>query len=450
MCKTQTAQYIFELHLKKSKRDCLRPLINQYNQGRPLREQLRSAHIKLAEHILNLYYARLSTAQGAGSRVLLPGQPLPTLRTSNGALANEMSSCKRTIINLRQRLEDAGIIAYAAWHGTNSSYELDINPMAMHLQTKQVSDNHNSLFFSVEVKTLRHIETGNLLQDTNKLINKSGAPSPTGTDNQSFTVIKDVENTQNVWKEPKEPVENAASESAQDTFRQGNETIEIRTRDQGQELSPPSSAAPPRWEPAETLPGDLQEALSHIEDIKDRNEAERIGRSVWAYAHQVLFSDKWLSDNVKREAQIAITEYLAWYNQPGGYQKAKIILRRRIRMVRGWLDRDPALKKQKLGDLDSVRPTRWIPLPNKYFDMRNEHGFHKTQQWYNDSQAAKIKSQRDEALNRAMDQYEKSLLAGAQYGPDQAYHVLTQELRKKHGSAIIREFQERIAQLQTA
>jgi hypothetical protein len=460
MCKTQTQQYIFELHLAKSKRNCLRPLVNQYNQGKPLRDRLRSSHIKLAEYLLNLYYYRLNSAQGAGRRVLVPRQPLPTLRTSNGALAQEMGVGKRTIINLRQRLEQAGLIAYAAWHGTNSSYELDINPMVMHLQTKQVNDNHNSLFFCVDVKTLRHIETGNLLQDTNKLINKSGAASPTGVDNQSFTVVEDVEKSLKPWKEAEKPVEKAATEAArdnqeaasptaQDNLGTGYETIENPTVARGQEPSPPSSAAPPRSEPAETLPFELDDAVGHL-DLPDRNEVERIGRSVWAYAHEVLYSDKWLSNSVKWEAQVAITEYLAWWVKPGGYDKAKTILRRRIRMVRRWLDNDPVLKKQKLGDLDGVRRTRWIPLPNSYFDMRNEHGFHKTREWYNKSQKDQAKDKRDEVLTKAVNQYEKSLLPGAEYGPDQAYHVLTQALRKKYGTGIIREFQERIAELQAA
>lgn len=449
MCKTQTEQYIFELHLTKSKRNCLRPLVKQYNEGKPLGERLRSSHIKLAEYLLVLYYNRLKSAQGIGRRVLVPRQPLPTLRTSNGALAQEMGVSKRTIINLRQRLEEAGLIAYAAWHGTNSSYELDINPMILHLQTKQVNDNHNSLFFCVDVKTLRHIETGNLLQDTNKLINKSGAASPTGVDNQSFTVIKGVEKSLKPWKEAEKPVEKAATEAAQDNQGTGYETTENPTIARGQEPSPPICAAPPRREPAESLPIDLEEAVGHL-DLPDRNEVERIGRSVWAYAHATLYGDKWLSNSVKWEAQVAITEYLAWWVKPGGYAKAKLILIRRVDMARKWLDRDPALRKQKLGELDNVRPTRWLPLPNRYFDMRNEHGFHVTQQWYNASQVAIAEAKRKEAITKAVNQYEKSLLPGAEYGPDQAYHVLTQALRKKYGTDIIREFQERIAQLQAA
>jgi hypothetical protein len=177
---------------------------------------------------------------------------------------------------------------------------------------------------------------------------------------------------------------------------------------------------------------------------------ERIARTVWAYAHATLYGDKWLSNSVKWEAQVAIAEYLAWWVKPGGYAKAKLILLRRVDMARKWLDRDPALRKQKLGDLDGIRPTRWLPLPNRYFDMRNKHGFHVTQQWYNASQAAKAVAKRKEAITKAANQYEKSLLPGAEYGPDQAYHVLTQTLRKKYGNDIILEFQERIALLQTA
>ena len=476
MCVTPpnaTQQHIYELHLNKSKKQCLHPYIKEYNAGRSLKERLRLPHIRLVEKLLDMYYERLRTAQGPGRQVLLPNQPLPTLRTSNGALVKAMGDgcTKRTVINYRNRLVKAGLITAAAtykngqrtvnngeWHGTNSSYELHLNPLVMHLQTRQVSENQNVFFLSVDVQTFRHIETGNLLQDTNEIINKSGADFSTGIDNQSFKPASDVENGAEVLERPQKPVEKAATESARDTKEvaatttldttgAGYKTIENPSAGQQPEPSPPSCAAPPRTEPAEELPISIEEATSHLAQ-KDRNEVERIGRGLWAYAHKVLYGDKWLSNGVKHDAQVAITEYLAWYTKPGGYAKASQIFKRRIRMVRNWLNNCPARKNAQLGEITPQAHERWIPLPNLYFDMRNDrNGFHHTQKWYNEQQYKKAKEKRQEALDRAMSQYEKSLLPGAKYGPDQAYRKITQALRKAYGVAILQDFNERVVAL---
>lgn len=442
MCKTQTQQYIYELHLAKSRKQCLRPLVNEYNQGRPLRQRLRSAHIKLAEHLLNLYFARLKSAQGPGRLVLVPGQPLPTLRTSNGALAKEMGVTSRTIMNLRERLAQAGIIAAGAWHGTNSSYELHLNPLALHLQTRQIHQNQNALFFAIQWKTFRHIETGNLLQDTNKALLESGA-------DVENTATQAAPDTREAAATSVPVTKKAAPTSTPDTEQTGYETDENPTTARGPEPAPPSCAAPPRQQPAETLPALLEEATGHLAP-KDRNEVERIGRSIWAYAHAELYGDKWLSHSVCWEAQVALTEYLAWWVKPGHFEKARLIVMRRIDMVRNWLDRDPTRRKAALGSIESTPAERWIPLPNHYFDMRNEHGFHRTQEWYNRRQRKIAQAKRKEALTRAVNQYGKSLLPGAPYGPDQAYRTLSQKLRKQYGNNIIREFQERLAQLKAA
>lgn len=457
MCTTATQQIIYELHLAKSRKNCLRPLVETYNEGRPLGERLRSSHIKLAEFLLNLYFYRLKSAQGPGRRILIPGQPLPTLRTSNGALAKEMGVSSRTIINLRDRLAQAGIIADAVWHGTNSSYELFLNPMIMHLQTRQDYSNQNHRFFSTLLQTFRHIETGNLLLDTNKPVNKSGADFATGTENQSVAPTPAVENAPEPWKKAKKPVEKPATDAAQDTQKAaatntpdtrktGYKTAENPTNDAStaDQTGNPGSAAP-----AASLPQSIEAATAHL-SAANRNEVERIARSVWAYAHKELYSDKWLSNSVTYEAEVALAEYVAWWVKPAAYAKAKLILYRRIDMVRDWLDRDPARKEVQLGELEEQPASRWIPLPNRYFDMRNNNGFLRTQEWYNNKQRKTAAAKRKEALTKATNQYEKSLLPGAAYGPDQAYHKLTQALRKKYGQAIIREFQERIALLQPA
>lgn len=477
MCKaTATQQLIFELHLTKSKKEQLHPFVKRYNAGRPLKERLRLPHIKLAEKLLDMYYGRLKTAQGPGKCVLLPNQPLPKLRTSNGALVSAMGDgcSKRTIINYRNRLVKAGIITTGAiyengkrrvvngeWRGTNSGYDLHINPMIMHLQTRQVSDNQASLFLAVDVKTFHHIETGNQFQVTNEVINRSGADFTTGIDNQSVSGSGAVENCPDVLGSAEKPVEKAATNATRVTSEAAAEPTRVtpgagyQTAEnpadgtQQQEPSPPSCAAPPQA-PAEELPGSIEAVTQHLGQ-RDRNEAERVARSLWAYAHQLLYSDGWLANSIKYEAQVAITEYLVWGVKPGGYAKAAKIFKRRIRMVRRWLDRCPVRKAAKLGDIIPQQNERWIPLPNVYFDLRNQrNGFHVTQAWYNKAQQQTAIENRNEMLDRAVSQYQKSLEAGAAYGPDEAYQKITQTLHKaypKYSAALIRGFQERIAAL---
>ena len=82
----------------------------------------------------------------AYGKPLEPDQDLPPLRTNNKQLATMVGCSGRTIINLRERLAAALMIAPAAWHGTNSSYELAISFDIIQLELRGDPTNQVGLF----------------------------------------------------------------------------------------------------------------------------------------------------------------------------------------------------------------------------------------------------------------------------------------------------------------
>ena len=143
-----------------------------YNEGLPLRKQLRASHKALGQYLLFLYSRVVAKEQGYGAGVEA-GQPLPVLRTNNVQLSKAMGCSERTIINLRELLKEAQIIVSERFRGANASYELEISGAVIHIQEVGEPGNVVHLFPNT-AQSLRHTVT-RTIQDTNKLIELDGS-----------------------------------------------------------------------------------------------------------------------------------------------------------------------------------------------------------------------------------------------------------------------------------
>ncbi|MEO0876091.1 MAG: hypothetical protein AAFY48_15950, partial [Bacteroidota bacterium] len=422
----QIANSVFELHLANSKK-LLRKYINQYNSqftGKgSLKYKLRASHIKLAEHLLVLYYGTLRGQQRSRAGVLRGGEPLPTLRTSNGALAAEMGVCKSTIMNLRVRLRRAGLIAYKAWHGTNAPYELDLNPMVMFLrdQSGRWKGNLNGLFFSCSVKTLDHTVSGTQYpeypdQDTKKERNKSGEAEASMHEDASA----------------KNGEAEASSASDQDTGSGYTANVtDFGQSHQGedQDTSPPDLRGTP---PPERFPVSLEEAIGHLSP-QDQLKVKHAATLCWSKAEATIYRDEWLSDGQKEAGRIALAEYLARCVHPKRYAAARGEIQERIDMVFEWL---------------RAKEKRFVLLPRYYFDIRNaaKGGFLHTESWMRAKQVRRYRRSRRTAVTKAVNKYLKTFLPGQAVDRQRLHHELTQTLRKKWGKMAVLAFEQRIKQ----
>lgn len=420
----QAPTIIYEVHLHKSKKVLLPQFQASYNTGKSLGNRIRSPHMRLMERIIELYWAHLNSHQKVLKKPLVEGMQLPVLKTSNGALAKAMNGVsKQTIINLRKRLAEAGMLIQKCWHGTNAAYELWINPMLLFLRDSAAKGsknmlNFNHLFFSSIVKTFDHTESGTSypVQVTNKEKNKKGE------DTASI-----VENSQTKEEAVPSKSKNQATSSC-------DRPSVIQNPPNGQtkqETNPPELRAAPLT-PPQNRPDSIEEALAHLSP-KDALAVKMIASICWGHAQAQLYTNDWLTDKQKQGAIIGIAEYIAWNVQPKAYNQAKAVVLKRIDMVSDWL---------------KWKSERWIDLPEAYFNMRNtKRGFVCTENWYNRYKKRCYVKARQTAITKAANKYMKTLLPNSSTDRQEAHHQLTQSLRKKYGTKAVIAFEERINNL---
>jgi len=406
-----------EIRLDRSKK-LLDAWCAEYNKGRPLKNQIRAFQRDLTMHMIRLFWSNFESNKKTTMFNLKRGE-LPTLRTSNGALAKEFGVCRTTIKNARKRMEKAGLVVYKCWHGSSAPYELWINPLVLYFSDAKnrvkghpFSANLNHLFFTSNRQTLPHRETGLYpVQDTNKEKNRKGEEIDENVDNFSQSTGNTISSTNNI----------------QVTNETGYQPSKINPVGEAKQVTaPPVAAAPPAL-----MPETVEEVLAHLSE-KDAKSVKLIATICFSYAEELIFNQKydWLSDEQKKAGIRGLAEYIAWGATPKQYNAVKGILMKRIYLAAKWFN---------------YKPYRFARLPDYYFNMRNEKGsFVFTEQLLKDHQRTQYKDRRRKAMRAAVSKYSKALLPGSKVDKRTLYHELTQNLRKKYGTDTVQFFDKRI------
>jgi len=459
----------YQIKWRKSK-DLLDAYINRYNADKPLRAQLRPHHKALAQYLLYIYSTAIAKEQAYGSGIA-ESSPLPPLRTNNVQLAKAMGCGERTIINLRKRLKAAKVITTELFRGSNASYELGLSGAVIHIQRSGEPDNIIHLF-AASRKSLRHTVTSKTKQVTKELIELSGVDFQQQTDFQPNELRKAVEKDVNKCAKPEDVVENQHPGSSPETLatqvtpetRTGNETCsedqgtppELRatprsvgtgsTKSEGGKLSPKPSTLNPKPTPAinhgpttspppqpnlKHPPKSLPEALKHT-DPKITPSITRHVNVIWTCALLNLYDDKWIAEEEAERAKAVLAEYFI-YTTPDRFQAGAAEIIERIILVRRWIERGQA-KGEK----------RWVPLPAKYFDFRNQKGFTRTKPWFKAHIKAKAEIKAKELLTKAIKEYLRAQEPGAKIGPSETYRRIAQRLGK-YDNDLLNRFHEQIA-----
>ncbi len=455
MCKAS-----YQLKWRKSKK-LLDAYIERYNADKPLREQLRAPHKALAQHLLFLYSVAIARAQAYGGGIQ-EMSPLPSLRTNNAQLADAMGCNERSIQNHRKRLKAAKIILEEVFHGSNAQYEMIFNGAIVHLQAAGQPDNIIHLFQqsvngqnqgsagAPSMQTFRHTVSCNTTQVTKELIELSGADSQQQADFQSNEWKKAVEKAVDKCAKPENVVENQAAGSIPDTQGTGSgyekgsagqETPpELRGTPQKGTASPENAAAaiPDTQDegPAAIAPTSLRDALQPLPE-KIRASIQRHLQVIWTCALLNLYEDKWIADEEAERAKAVLAEYFI-YTTPDRFQAGAAEIIERIILVRRWIERGQA-KGEK----------RWVPLPSKYFDFRNQNGFTRTKSWFKAHIKAKAEIKAKELLTKAIKEYLRAQEPGAKIGPSETYRRISQRLGK-YDSWLLDRFHEQIANVNAA
>ena len=421
---------MYEVRLGKSKQLASR-WIDKYNLGQiNLRDRVRQSHRDLAEKLIYYYYKQIRTEQAFGNQ-LRPGDKLPSLRTNNRQLCQALKCHENSIINQRKRLKQAGLIQMEVYHGTYADYEIHLNPAILHVQCKAGKQNEVGQFLNFEEKLIASLPnhmSQNLgptvtstYQVTKELIELSGVDFPQIADSQSLDTAKDVENCKNTVENAPGSVENPQNSVGQGTplvtDGTGNETGKTAGAPAAGN-TPPSSAAPPQRSgnvPADTSPIDIREVLSHLPGELAGQITRKINL-IWACVELNLYQDAWLSDSQVEAGKALLAEYLA-YAKPSKYQAGTNEIIERIMLVKRWLDTAPKGEK------------RWIPLPNAYFDFRNEtNGFRKTKSWLKHHRMQKSQIFQKGQLTRYINLYVKACEPGSTHSRSDIYRKAQKRL----------------------
>lgn len=428
-----------ELHYSNSKKRLLQ-YRDQYNAKQvgpgSLSRKLRSTHIQLVLRMHTLYAATLKGLQSTQALEQLSNGQLPVLRTSNGALAKELGTCKETIINLRKRLVEAKIIAYKKFRGSNGAYELEMNAKLLYLHDpkSRVKMNLNGLFLASQMKTFDYTVSGTLPtseypeQDTKKERNKEGEETAQNVENYALRDGEAVPSSANI----------------QDT----NSGYDANVTNSGtphkgkdQDTSPPKlRPAPPLAagsrasadELPERMPSTMEEAIGFLSP-ENQTKVRYAAGMCWSKALSTIYKDEWLTDSQKEAGTIALAEYIARSVNPKRYDAARGEIQERIDMVFEWVN-------DKKG--------RFVLLPRYYFDLRNEKigGFKHTEHWMKKKQVRNLKRARRTAVTKSVNTYLKALAPGSSIDRKELYHQLTQTLRNKYGAKIVAIFEDRVNQ----
>ena len=438
---------LYQLKWRKSK-DLLDKFIADYNQNRPVREQLRANHKALAQYLLFIYSAYLQKEQAYGDKISVD-KALPLLRTNNVQLSKAIGCSERTVINLRERLRVAGVITKEVFRGSNASYGVELSASIIYLQ--EVGNPNNVIhLFPGMAKSLRHTVTSTI-QVTKELIELSGVDFQQTADFQSNELILAVDKGVESRGIPENVVEKRQNSSSQGT-KQGTGTgYEDDSHAKG--TPPPVAAAPPKATKGRGVdsvagvpnqprvadpktarpPQNLHEALVD----KTKEVADSIRRQVqviWTCALLNLYDDKWIADEEAERAKAAIAEYFI-YTTPDRFSGGAAEIIDRIMLVRGWIERGQAKGER-----------RWVPLPSRYFDFRNKTGFTATKKWFKGHIKAKADMKAKELVSKAVKEYLRAQEPGAKIGPSETYRRISQRLGK-YDSDLLDRFHERITNL---
>lgn len=441
----------YSIRWRKSK-DLLAAYIDRYNTGKPLGQQLRQAHRDLGEYLLYLNSAALQRHQACvGPLDPDKDKVLPRFLTNNAQLADHLGCSDRTVRNLRKRLRTAQVIVHEEFRGSNTSYELQLNPLVIHLQETAGPDNVIDHFIPAFQalrsaagapaqapqkqaaghggrKTLPHTVTSLQKQDTKELISLSGVPPAKAIEDQGISlgsVLKTALGCEKPVEKPSRSPQPGSEQATGGVLGAGYETTATPTAGN----TPPSCGAPPATNAfvvPEQAPDTLAAAVAHLAPELQVRLA-RLVSVLWACALQFLWPDKWLISSQIEKGKARLAEYFA-YSDPARWERGADELMRRMALVRRWLD--------------AARPpgARWIPLPEPYLDIRNQlNGFGRTKAWFKEDQAARWEIKNRELLTKALREYQRSHQAGAQTGPAEAYRRISQRLGKRD-RALLDEF----------
>ncbi|GAK75676.1 hypothetical protein JCM19296_1268 [Nonlabens ulvanivorans] len=327
--------------------NALEGYVNQHNAStKDLSSHIRQAMILTTQEIIKIYSISLLKANSIAAIDL---QNLPPLKTNNVQLAKRAKASTRTIQRHLKRLIEANIITKKIWHGSNSGYELFINPNILliggvkavnkpenELQTEKSKTTDNQFFKNSKTTTCPHTDTSNNGYINNIIIGVDKLK----TKASSLPLTKGYESR------------NATS----NTFTGYTGKIDPKkNNDAGGEIERKSRAT-----------DQTGAEISGVDQARSASLSFYV-KSFWKLARNTIYKDHYLTQS---QEKTALKLLHLWYEPVSDKQLQNVheVYVSRLGIVQKYIAKDPT--------------KRYVQLPDKYFDPKNPSGFTGTRIWY--------------------------------------------------------------------
>jgi hypothetical protein len=326
--------------------NALEGYVNQHNAStKDLSSHIRQAMILTTQEIIKIYSISLLKANSIAAIDL---QNLPPLKTNNMQLAKRAKASTRTIQRHLKRLIEANIITKKIWHGSNSGYELFINPNILliggakavnkpkkALQTEKSKTTDNQFFKNIKTTTCPHTDTSNngyinnIIIGVDKLKTKaSSLPLTNGYESRNAT---------------------------SNTFTGYTGKIDPKKNNDAGEIERKSRAT-----------DQTSAEISGVDQARSASLSFYV-KSFWKLARNTIYKDHYLTQS---QEETALKLLHLWYEPVSDKQLQNVheVYISRLGIVQKYLAKDPT--------------KRYVQLPDKYFDPKNPSGFTGTRIWY--------------------------------------------------------------------
>ncbi|MCG8322862.1 MAG: hypothetical protein MI921_25395 [Cytophagales bacterium] len=360
--------------------------IDQYNAAQSkLTDKLNANHRATAELIVRLYLKQLNKASQIDN---IDPQNLPGFRTYNISLATCKGCTKRTILNHKERLRQAGFIVDEKHKGAEG-VEIWINK-AIFGQAELCTDMGEGMLKISHLPSIFFPETKKippLVHEQHEHYNiNSNVDKFTG-----FKTVKEISGVRSAAHSHGLPA--AHSSSPPDTGEAAGTGNDKNTE----------KNAVPALKQKKSSEKNLEQFPRKKEKLVPEKKYEQIsggaGRifllslvtKFWEYAKAMLYPDIILSDPEEREILNLIWESIYGKFRLKANEKEWLKFHEsaitRVDMVAKWLSRSCL---------------HWIPKPHLYFHPHNDrNGFKKTWEWYLRQETLKLEVRNQLALQQA-------------------------------------------------
>jgi len=366
--------------------------IDTYNErAEKNTDKLRTGAVMTAKEIIRIYGISLLKANGCQE---VDKDNLPSLQTNNRQLAKLVKCSSRTIQRQIIKLQAAGIITNKIFHGSNSNYELLINPNILLIKQKLNVDNVKKQFQEALEQAKQNNLKSSLLE-----IQKTNCPDTysCNTSNKINNIIIAVHNS---------------SQTASEITGHENKSSQLLTH----EISSGYGTGNTTGNTGEIVKI-FSEKQENIEEknIQDAGEiASRTDQSgytkvapdpvrgnslslyvslFWMMARNLLYKNV---DLTERQVLIAKKLIQKLYEpvSTSNLQNTHQHYIERISLVAKYVKKDP--------------DNRYVPLPYRYFDTNNPKGFVGTKKWHQADQLRKKEVERELTLSRTIRKYQNN------------------------------------------